>query len=167
MIRYSLLFLMVLALVTSPTAAQKKLKDSNTPAKTTQPVEKVYDQTNEMPEFPGEKNDLVKYLIQNTRYPELAMKNGVQGAVIVRFVIDKEGKVKDPKVVKGVGSGCDEEALRVIRSMPDWKPAIHNGKAVSVFFNLPVQFKIPGKQTMGYIEPKTSAPSSTESAGIR
>lgn len=72
----------------------------------------------------------------------MARENGIEGIVYVTFVVDKDGKVKDAKILRGKGAGLDEEALRVVRSMPDWKPGKQNGRAVAVQYNLPVNFKL-------------------------
>ena len=96
-----------------------------------------------MPVFPGGEGALNKYLITNLKYPDAALKQKIQGKVYVAFVVDYTGKVTDAKILRGIGGGCDEEALRVMRSMPAWIPGKQNGKAVNVQFNLPVVFSIP------------------------
>ncbi len=90
-----------------------------------------------MPAYDG---DMQKYLADNVRYPEQARNAGIEGSVIVEFVIDEEGRVTMAHVARGIGGGCDEEALRVINSMPKWKPGKQNGRAVKVFFSLAVEF---------------------------
>ena len=97
----------------------------------------------EMPEFPGGgEAALLKYLSQNIKYPPLARENNVQGTVYVTFEIDQSGKVKDAKILRGIGGGCDEEALRVVMNMPQWKPGKQRGKTVRVQYNLPVRFTL-------------------------
>lgn len=95
----------------------------------------------EMPSFIGGEEKLFKYL-SKIKYPAIARENGISGQVYVTFVIDKDGKIKDVKLLHGIGGGCDEEALKVIRNMPDWKPGRQNGQNVSVLFNLPVNFSL-------------------------
>ena len=90
-----------------------------------------------MPAYDG---DMQKYLADNVRYPEQARNAGIEGRVIVEFVIDEEGRVTMAHVARGIGGGCDEEALRVINAMPKWKPGKQNGRAVKVFFSLAVKF---------------------------
>lgn len=107
-----------------------------------QEEEKIFTVVEEMPGFPGGEEKLFEYLRKNIKYPPVARENGMQGRVFVTFVVDKDGKVKDVKVLRGVGGGCDEEALRVIRSMPDWKAGRQNGRPVSVQYNLPVNFTL-------------------------
>ncbi len=95
-----------------------------------------------MPEFPGGDIALMKYLSANLRYPEQAKTNNVQGRVYVNFIISSRGKVLYPYIVRGIGSGCDQEAIRVIKNMPVWKPGKQNGKAVPVRYNVPVKFAL-------------------------
>jgi protein TonB len=95
----------------------------------------------EMPEFPGGgEKALLQYLRENIKYPALARENGITGTVYVTFEIDQNGKVKDARVLRGIGGGCDEEALRVVMNMPQWKPGKQRGKPVRVQYNLPVRF---------------------------
>lgn len=93
------------------------------------------------PEFPGGLKALQKYIAENTRYSPLALRHGVEGKVYVRFVVDETGRVINPVVIKGIGYGCDEEALRMLQAMPAFKPGIQNGRPVKVYFNLPIVFK--------------------------
>jgi len=96
----------------------------------------------EMPTFPGGEEKMMGYLHDHIKYPQIAKENGITGRVYVKFVVDKEGKIKDATVLRGIGGGCDEEALRVIRTMPDWKPGKQNGRSVPVYFNLPINFSL-------------------------
>lgn len=95
------------------------------------------------PSFPGGEEALAKYLGNNTRYPHVAAENGIEGVVVVQFVVDYEGNVKDVKVVTPAkGGGLEQEASRVIRSMPKWKPGRQNGRYVSVLYSIPVNFRL-------------------------
>ncbi len=97
----------------------------------------------DMPEFPGGgESALLRYLSKNIKYPPLARENNIQGIVYVTFEIDRSGKVKDAKILRGIGGGCDEEALRVVSNMPQWKPGRQRGKPVRVQYNLPVRFTL-------------------------
>jgi protein TonB len=93
-----------------------------------------------MPEYPGGTGAMLDFLGKNLKYPNEARDKNISGKVIVKFVVDKEGNIQDATIVRGIGAGCDEEALRVVRKMPRWKPGNQNGKAVNVFFQLPVSF---------------------------
>lgn len=95
-----------------------------------------------MPEFIGGDGKLYEYLSKTTKYPELAKTAGIQGKVFVQFIVDKNGKVKDVKILHGINSLLDNEALRVVASMPDWKPGKQHGKPVPVIYNLPISFKL-------------------------
>ncbi len=95
------------------------------------------------PEYPGGETEMFRFLSKNIKYPESA-KEGRQGSVYVSFVIDKLGKVKDVQLLKGLRNACDNEAMRVINSFPNWKPGLNNGKAVNVRFNIPIKFVLRG-----------------------
>ncbi len=103
---------------------------------------KVFQFVEEPPSFPGGEDKLIEYLSRNIKYPTIAKENNITGRVYVTFVVDKDGKVKDAKVLRGIGGGCDDEALRVVRSMPQWKAGRQNGRSVMVQYNLPVVFNL-------------------------
>ena len=96
----------------------------------------------EMPEFPGGMAECMKYLGKNVKYPEDCKKEGVDGRVIVQFVVYEDGSIKDAKVVRGIHPSLDKEALRVVEGMPKWKPGKQDGKAVKVKYTIPVSFKL-------------------------
>jgi len=104
--------------------------------------EQIFTIVEEMPTFPGGEAELFKYLAKNTKYPPMAADAGISGVVHVSFVVDRDGKITDVKVLRGIGGGCDEEAIRVVKSMPAWKPGKQRGKAVRVSYNLPVRFTL-------------------------
>ena len=95
-----------------------------------------------MPEFPGGTAALMKYLSGNIKYPMISQETGSQGKVIVQFVVDKDGTITNPEVVRGVDPYLDKEAVRVISSMPKWKPGVQNGKKVRVKYTVPVMFRL-------------------------
>ena len=95
-----------------------------------------------LPQPPGGMEGLMQYLGKNIKYPSLALRNQVEGKVFVNFVVGPSGQITDVKVTKGIGSGCDEEAVRVIKNMPAWAPGKQNGRAVSVSYTVPVTFTI-------------------------
>ena len=105
-------------------------------------VPEIFTIVEEMPSFSGGESNLVKFLSDNIRYPSRARENGISGTVFVTFIIGKDGKVTDAKVLRGIGGGCDEEALRVIGAMPTWRPGKQRGEPVSVQFNLPIRFTL-------------------------
>lgn len=106
------------------------------------PEEKVYEVTEVAPQFPDGTPALMKYLSKAIKYPTDAIENGVQGRVIVQFIVNADGTIYDPKIVKSVSESLDKEALRVIRAMPTWSPGKDKGKAVRVKFTVPVMFKL-------------------------
>jgi protein TonB len=95
-----------------------------------------------MPEFPGGQSSMMDFIRENLRYPEMAKENGVQGKVICSFIVGKDGVVYGESILRGIGNGCDQEALRVIRKMPRWMPGMQNGIPVNVKYNLPINFKL-------------------------
>lgn len=95
-----------------------------------------------MPEFPGGEAALYKFLGENIKYPQMAKESGIQGRVFVTFVVERNGKVTDVRVLRGIGGGCDEEAIRVVGNMPAWTPGKQRGKSVRVQYNLPVKFTL-------------------------
>lgn len=94
-----------------------------------------------MPEFPGGEAEMLKYLRKNIKYPGLALSENITGTVYLSFIINTEGQVSQIKVLKGIGGGCEEEAMRVVKSMPAWEPGRQNGNPVNVQLTLPVTFK--------------------------
>ena len=98
----------------------------------------------QMPEYPGGMAAALEYIQKNMRYPETAKKNGTQGRVTVQFIIDKGGNVTDPKVIRAVDKDLDAEAIRLIGTMPKWKPGMQKGQAVAVKYTLPVMFRLEG-----------------------
>ncbi len=103
---------------------------------------KIFDVVEQMPSFPGGNAALMKYLSDNVKYPVVAQENGVQGRVVVSFVVEKDGHITDVKVVRSVDPSLDKEAARVVRSMPSWIPGKQNGSAVRVKYNVPVSFRL-------------------------
>lgn len=100
----------------------------------------------QMPEYPGGTVSMQAYIRQTLKYPEAAQKKGISGKVYIKFVVDIDGTITDAYVLKGIGEGCDEEALRVVNAMPKWKPGKQNGRPVRVLFTLPVNFKLSDPQ---------------------
>lgn len=96
----------------------------------------------QMPEFPGGSEALMSFIQNNIMYPSLAKEQGVQGKVFCSFIVNADGSISNTQVLRGIGSGCDEEAIRVIKKMPNWKPGKQNGRAVRVKVNLPFAFHI-------------------------
>ncbi len=102
--------------------------------------EEPFTYVEQMPSFPDGTEAMYKYIYDKIKYPAIARENGISGQVIVQFVVSKEGDIQKAKVVRGLGGGLSEEALRVVNGMPRWKPGKHNGRAVPVTFTLPIKF---------------------------
>jgi len=148
------LFIILLSALSLTALAQQKTvavldpicRDNPAPEKS--PIEKeeevAFVTVEEMPEFPGGQQALFKFLSENVKYPAEAYANGIQGRVICQFVVNKDGSIVDVKVVRSGGDpSLDKEAVRVIQSMPKWKPGKQRGKYVRVKYTVPVNFKIP------------------------
>jgi periplasmic protein TonB len=106
--------------------------------------EEIFTIVQDMPSFPGGDAAMLSYLGKNIKYPTLAKESGIQGTVYVTFVVEKDGSVSNVKVLRGIGGGCDEEAIRVVKSMPRWTPGKQRGKPVKVQYNLPCRFVLQG-----------------------
>ena len=148
-----------------PPPSPEALKNINTIAATAAGVSseqegnEVFKVVEQMPRFPGCENEslsererkqcaqqkLLEFIYENIRYPETAKSQNISGMVVVKFVVDHEGRVQDPEIVRDIGGGCGEEALRVVKLMQDkdirWVSGKHQGQNVSVQFNLPVKFQ--------------------------
>jgi TonB family protein len=105
-----------------------------------------YSIVEEMPEFPGGPEALKNYLAEQLKYPEMAKESYHQGLVYLTFAVELDGNLSGIKVLRGIGAGCDEEAVRLVKGMPAWKPGKQNGKRVRVQYNLPIRFKLPTDQ---------------------
>ncbi|MCC6726269.1 MAG: energy transducer TonB [Saprospiraceae bacterium] len=104
--------------------------------------EEVFKVVEQKPEYPDGEAAMLKFIYENIKYPNIARENGVEGTVYVRFVVEKDGSVSNVEVVRDIGGGCGEEAMRVVKKFPKWNPGKQRGRAVRVFFNLPVKFKL-------------------------
>ena len=104
--------------------------------------EDISEKADVLPEFPGGQNALTHFIYRSVKYPEVARKQKIQGRVICSFIIEKDGKISEVKIEKGVYSFLDEEALRVLKTMPDWKPGLKAGKPIRVKYILPIYFSL-------------------------
>lgn len=120
----------------------KTISQGNEPAKDQMITDTVFAVVEEMPVFPGGTEAMMIFMAENIRYPEQARKDSIQGRVFVNFIIEADGKVSNANVLRGIGGGCDEEAMRVVELMPDWTPGYQRGQAVRVSFNMPIMFAL-------------------------
>lgn len=104
--------------------------------------DEIFQVVEQMPEFPGGLEALMAYLSKNIKYPSSALDNGIQGRTLIEFVVNKDGSIVDPRVVKSLDPACDKEAMRVIKAMPKWTPGKQRGKPVRVKYTVPVLFRI-------------------------
>lgn len=104
----------------------------------------IFTVVEDQPSFPGGDEARIRFLQENIKYPQMARESGIQGTVYVTFVVEKNGAVTDVRVLRGIGGGCDEEAVRVIKAMPKWQPGKQRGKPVRVQFNMPIKFTLAG-----------------------
>jgi|SRR6185437_13700675 len=102
----------------------------------------IFTSVEQAPEYPGGISQFYKFLAKNLRYPATARENNTEGRVIVTMVIEKDGSLSQVKVTRGIGDGCDEEALRLVKLSSPWKPGIQNGRAVRVAYSVPISFTL-------------------------
>ena len=138
----SALVLLVIVFVPAGANAQnKKVKKTQT-HKETATDDKVYEVCEQMPTYEGGDAALLKYLTDSVKYPELAKKHGVQGRVVIGFIVEKDGSLTDVKVLRHVDIALDAEALRVVKGMPKWIPGCQDEQLVRVRYNVPVSFRL-------------------------
>ena len=102
----------------------------------------IYDIVDQMPQFPGGEKAMMEFIGKNVKYPQRAKDEGIQGRVFIQFVVEKDGSIGEVKLLRSIGGGCDEEGIRVVKSMPKWTPGQQAGKAVRVHYTLPIFFKL-------------------------
>ena len=123
------------------------------PSTSTAPIDgstEVFTVVEQVPTFPGGQQAMFQFLGDNIHYPEAAVKKRKQGKVFVSFVVNTDGSLSDLQILKGIGYGCDEEAVRVMKAMPKWIPGHQSGRPVAVKYNLPINFQLSEKKT-GYV----------------
>lgn len=135
-------FSLLLSLVLGSSSAYVALAQEPEKPQTVAQTDEIFDTLDEEPNFGANRSDLMQYLSQNIRYPKNSQKKGEQGRVIVQFIVERDGSVRDAKVVRSVSKDLDKEALRVVRQMPKWTPGKKDGKAVRARFTLPVTFRL-------------------------
>lgn len=106
------------------------------------PEDELFTVVEVMPQYPGGVQEMMNFLANNLTYPEKARREQIEGRVFLNFIVEKDGSVSNVKILRGIGAGCDEEAIRVVELMPKWEPGYQRGQAVRVAFNLPVNFRL-------------------------
>ena len=138
----SALVLLVIVFAPARANAQDKKEKTTQTHKDTTTGDKVYEVCEQMPIFEGGDAALMKYLTDSVKYPELAKKHGVQGRVVIGFIVEKDGSLTDVKVLRHVDIALDAEALRVVKGMPKWIPGCQDEQLVRVRYNVPVSFRL-------------------------
>ena len=138
----SVLTLLVVVFVPARANAQDKKEKTTQTRKDTTTDDKIYEVCEQMPIYEGGDAALLKYLTDSVKYPELAKKHGVQGRVVIGFIVEKDGSLTDVKVLRHVDIALDAEALRVVKGMPKWIPGCQDEQLVRVRYNVPVSFRL-------------------------
>ena len=138
----SALILLVIVFAPARANAQDKTEKTTQTRKDTTTDDKIYEVCEQMPIFEGGDAALLKYLTDSVKYPELAKKHGVQGRVVIGFIVEKDGSLTDVKVLRHVDIALDAEALRVVKGMPKWIPGCQDEQLVRVRYNVPVSFRL-------------------------
>lgn len=136
------LALMASVLMLSSSVSLMATTPENNPTEDKQ--ERVFDVVEVMPQYPGGIPQMMKFISSNIKYPKDAIKKGMQGAVVVQFVVEPDGSVSNVHVVRRVFPSLDKEAVRMVKAMPKWSPGMQNGKPVRVRFNVPIRFSLNG-----------------------
>lgn len=136
------LALMASVLMLSSSVSLMATTPENNPTEDKQ--ERVFDVVEVMPQYPGGIPQMMKFIVSNIKYPKDAIKKGMQGAVVVQFVVEPDGSVSNVHVVRRVFPSLDTEAVRMVKAMPKWSPGMQNGKPVRVRFNVPIRFSLNG-----------------------
>lgn len=129
---------------TAPVVVKEAKAPDGSTVRFTAPViiaDSIYTKVDQLPEYPGGNAALIQYIKDNLKYPTAASNAGIEGRVTIRFVVAKTGEIMDVKVIRGLDKECDEEAVRVVKLMPSWKPGMNNGVAVDVYFVLPITYR--------------------------
>ena len=126
----------------APSAEEIKVEEVKEQVIQQEAPKEIFTVVEEQPGYPGGDEARIKYLQENIKYPDEAKELGVQGKVFVTFVVEVDGSISDVRVLRGIGAGCDEEAIRVVRNMPRWVPGKQRGVPVRVQFNLPIKFTL-------------------------
>ena len=137
--------LTLISFVPDPVPMIQDKPKTETQIKYTAPVltdQQPYKKVEKMPSYPGGDEARVKFMVENIKYPAEAKKNIVQGTVFVNYIVRADGSITDVKILRGIGGGCDEEAIRVIKLMPKWNPGMDKGKPVDVEFVMPIKFAL-------------------------
>ena len=138
----SALILLVVVFVPARANAQDKTEKTTQTRKDTTTDDKIYEVCEQMPTYKGGEEAMMRFISEVTRYPQRAQDLGIQGCVVVGFIVEKDGSLSDFKFIQRVDPELDDEALKTVKAMPKWNPGKHNGKNVCVRHSVPVSFKL-------------------------
>ena len=148
MLRHLLIVAMLLTMSATLSAQNTKRNHDRLPVKEEERSQEVCTIPEQLPVFPGGEAALLAYVASQTKYPEQAIRDSVQGVVLLRFVVLEDGRIGKVQIIKSLESHCDAEAKRVVKSLPRFIPGRQGGKAVRVWYTLPIRFQLP-KTTPG------------------
>ena len=143
MLKHLLIVAMLLTMTATLSAQNHKSKHTQFPVKEEERISEVCTIPEQLPVFPGGESALLAYVAQHLKYPEQAIRDSVQGVVQLRFVVLENGRIGDVQIIKSLESHCDAEAKRVVKSLPRFIPGKQQGKAVRVWYTLPIRFQLP------------------------
>ena len=147
MLKHLLLITILMSMTATLSAQNKRSEHSQLPVKEEERISEVCTVPEQLPEFPGGVSAMLAYVAQHLKYPEQAIRDSVQGVVQLRFVVLENGSIGKVQIIKSLESHCDAEAKRVVKSLPRFIPGKQQGKAVRVWYTLPIRFMIPEKTT--------------------
>lgn len=134
--------LIITSIISEQAFSQENIENKRETIQTTNDSDEVFVFVEEQAEFPGGQDSLIKFLIRNIKYPELAKELGVQGTVYLKFIVEKDGRITNIKVIRGVHPSIDAEAIRVVKMFPNWIPGKQRGRPVRIYYNLPIKFTL-------------------------
>ena len=143
----SIVFINALAQTDSLEIVEKPVESNTSKTLVKAEAPSVFTYVEQMPEYAGGQSEMLRYIKENLKYPEEALEEEREAKVFVKFVVDENGAISNVISVRPAGYGFDEEAIRVVESMPEWKPGKQNGKAVKVHFQIPIYFALPKEVT--------------------
>ena len=155
-IKYLVILPIVLLMVTVNSTATAGNDNRGSRIETDEPINQVppqkdespiYEVVEQLPSFPGGQSALMDYFKKNLKYPVIAIENGIQGRVIIQFIVEKDGSISSAKYIRGVDPSLDKEAMRIVNAMPKWVPGKQKGESVRCFITIPIEFRIPKKET--------------------
>ena len=107
-----------------------------------QTEQETFKEVDQLPEYPGGQTAMYQFMAENLKYPSAAREKGIEGTVVVSYIVNVDGSISNPEILRGIGGGCDEEAIRIVKAFPTWSPGIKDGKKVRTEMRLPIRYKL-------------------------